>query len=121
VRAENGFSASYRLLKSTDFQKLSFRGKTLKTPAFKIQILANKLVHPRLGVTISKRTSKKANIRNFIKRQIRESFRKNKHLLPPVDVVFIANSSAVALNRKELSMESCRLLRVISDTYNKKI
>ncbi len=121
MRAENGFSASYRILKSKDFQKLSFQGKTLRTPGFKIQILANKLVHPRIGVTVSKRASKKANIRNFIKRQIRESFRKNKHLLPPVDIVFIANSSAVALKKKELGMESCRLLKLISETHDTKI
>ena len=82
VKAENGFSASYRILKSKDFLKLSFQGKTLRTPALKVQILANKLHHPRLGVTVSKHASKKACIRNSIKRQIRENFRKNKHLLP---------------------------------------
>ena len=119
MKAENGFSASYRILKSTDFQNLSFQGKTLRTPAFKIQILPNELVHPRLGVTVSKYVSKKANIRNFIKRQIRENFRKNKHLLPSIDVVFVANTSTITLNRKELSLESRRLFKLISETYNK--
>jgi len=119
VKVENGFSASYRILKSKDFLKLSFQGKTLKTPAFKVQILANKLDHPRLGVTVSKHASKKACIRNSIKRQIRENFRKNKHLLPPVDIIFIANALTAALKRKQLSLEGRRLFKVICKTYNK--
>tara|TARA_B000000441_G_C21399048_1_gene153720 strand:- start:89 stop:454 length:366 start_codon:yes stop_codon:yes gene_type:complete len=119
VKAENGFSASYRILKSRDFLKLSFQGKTLRTPAFKVRILANKLGHPRLGVTVSKHASKKACIRNSIKRQIRENFRKNKDLLPPIDVIFIANALTATLERKQLSLESRRLFKVICKTYNK--
>jgi ribonuclease P protein component len=120
VKAENGFSASYRILKSKDFLKLSLQGKTLRTPALKVQILANKFHHPRLGVTVSKHASKKACIRNSIKRQIRENFRKNKHLLPPIDVIFIANASTAALKRKQLSLESRRLFKKICKTHNKK-
>ena len=119
MKAESGFSASYRILKSKDFQKLSFRGKALRTPALKVQILENKLDHPRLGITVSKHASKKANIRNSIKRQIRENFRRNKRFLPPVDVVFIANASTVELKRKQLSVETSRLFKVICETYNK--
>ena len=120
MTADNGFSANYRILKSADFLKLSRQGKTLRAPAFKIQILANNLKHPRLGITVSRHASKKAKVRNTIKRQVREDFRLRKHHLPSLDLVFIANTSTGMLSRKELSLESGRLFEMISETYRKK-
>ncbi len=121
MTADNGFSANYRILKSADFLKLSRHGKTLRAPAFKIQILANNLNHPRLGITVSRHASKRASVRNTIKRKVREGFRLRKHHLPSVDLVFIANASTGMLGRKELSLESSRVFELISETYSKKI
>lgn len=41
----------------------------------------------RLGLVVSKKTAKRANRRNYMKRVIRDWFRRNKHALPPHDFV----------------------------------
>lgn len=50
----------------------------------------------RLGVTVSRKVSPRAVIRNRIKRQIRESFRhiQDRNGLPPLDLVVIAKPAA---------------------------
>lgn len=44
--------------------------------------------HPRLGLVIAKRLAKEAVLRNLIKRQIREGFRKHSEHLFAKDYVF---------------------------------
>ena len=102
MKSFNGFPGSYRLLKTTDFQRLSEKGRALRGTGFRVRFLGNDYCHPRLGVTVSKRVSRKASVRNFIKRQVRETFRERKHHLPAVDIVFIANVSSTALSGKEI-------------------
>lgn len=41
----------------------------------------------RLGLVVSKKAAKRANRRNYMKRVIRDWFRRHKHLLPPHDFV----------------------------------
>ncbi len=102
MKSYNGFPGSYRLLKTTDFQRLSDKGRAIRGIGFRVRFLANDYCHPRLGVTVSRRVSKKASVRNFIKRQVREKFRERKQHLPAVDIVFIANVSATTLSGKEI-------------------
>ena len=42
---------------------------------------------PRLGLVVSKKVAKLAVHRNYMRRVLREMFRKNKHLLPSFDLV----------------------------------
>jgi len=48
----------------------------------------------RLGMAVSRRVSLRAVERNRIKRQIRESFRRRRAQLPPVDILVIAHRDA---------------------------
>lgn len=57
----------------------------------------NELGHARLGLAISKRVSKRAVERNRIKRLLRESFRRVRHQLPPVDLMVMARQQAAGL------------------------
>lgn len=41
----------------------------------------------RLGLVVSKKVAKRANRRNYMKRVIRDWFRRYKHILPPYDFV----------------------------------
>lgn len=48
----------------------------------------------RVGVVVSRKVSHKAVARNRIKRQIRESFRRNRRVLAGLDLVVIARPAA---------------------------
>jgi len=56
----------------------------------------------RLGVTVARRVSTKAVLRNRIKRQIRESFRRNQNQLAGLSVVVTANPPANGRNNAQL-------------------
>jgi ribonuclease P protein component len=62
----------------------------------------NGLGHARLGLAISKRVSKRAVERNRIKRLLRESFRRVRHQLPPVDLMVMAREQAADVPGPEL-------------------
>lgn len=57
---------------------------------------------PRLGLAVSRKVSKRAVVRNRIKRIVRESFRLRRGSLPAVDVLVIARSSAAVIDRVAL-------------------
>lgn len=48
----------------------------------------------RLGLAVSRKVSKRAVVRNQIKRIVRESFRLRRETLPAMDVLVIAQPSA---------------------------
>lgn len=59
---------------------------------FGVYVANNGLDHARIGLVVSKKVSKKAVIRNRIKRQIREAFRQQQQTLGAVDYVVVAKS-----------------------------
>lgn len=65
----------------------------------------NDLGHARLGLAISKRVSKRAVERNRIKRLLRESFRRVRHQLPPVDLMVMAREQAAGVPGSQLLVE----------------
>jgi ribonuclease P protein component len=71
----------------------------------------NGLGHARLGLAISKRASKHAVERNRLKRLLRESFRRIRDQLPPVDVVVMARDVAAGVPGAELLAEADVLWR----------
>jgi ribonuclease P protein component len=65
-----------------------FSGRqVLRGANFVLHFLANDLAGPRLGLVIPKKQARTAVLRNAIKRQARELFRKGGSRLPAVDVV----------------------------------
>ena len=65
----------------------------------------NELGHARLGLAVSKRVSKRAVERNRIKRLLRESFRRIRSQLPPLDVMVMAREQAAGVPGPELLAE----------------
>jgi len=59
----------------------------------------------RLGLAISKRVSRRAVERNRIKRLVRESFRRMRMQLPPMDVMVMARQEAVSQSGPDLLAE----------------
>lgn len=59
-------------------------------------------IEARLGITVSKKVSRRAVDRNQIKRHLRDSFRKYRHELPAMDFVVIARRDAVGAGSADL-------------------
>lgn len=84
-----------RLLKSHEFRHFVQYGKKVSDKSFLLSAKPNQYDHPRLGIVVSKKCSKKAVERNRIKRVIRESFRYHQHLLGGFDFLFIAKKPII--------------------------
>ena len=62
----------------------------------------NMVAGARLGIAIGRRVSPRATDRNFIKRLIRENFRRRAASLPAIDVVFVVRTAAATTSRHDL-------------------
>lgn len=85
-----GFDKTQRLLKPAQFKLVFEKRQSAHNDFFGIYAAKNSLNHSRLGLVVSKKVSKKAVIRNRIKRQIREVFRRQQKHLGSFDFVVIA-------------------------------
>lgn len=65
------FPRDQRLRYKRDIVAVLKRGRIFRNSFFMVRVLANRLPHPRTTVVISTAVSKRANIRNKIKRQLR--------------------------------------------------
>lgn len=88
------FSKQVRLLKPDEFQIVYKQGLWTANR----ELVANFKRHDneslsRLGVTVSKKVSKRAVDRNRIKRQFREWFRQNPHTRHGLDLIITAKPS----------------------------
>lgn len=81
------FGKRHRLLKTGDFSSV-FALRCQKNRAW-LQVFraANDVGHARLGLVVGKKTAKRANRRNYMKRVLREWFRCHQHDLPAEDFV----------------------------------
>lgn len=70
----------------------------------------NGLAEARLGVVVAKRLAKRANVRNLVKRIVREQFRRNRATLPAVDIVMRLHAPVSTATRRELNEDVLRLL-----------
>ncbi|WP_253354089.1 ribonuclease P protein component [Neisseria perflava] len=85
---DNRFGKQYRLLKTDEFSSVfAYRNRKSRDLLQVSQSGDNGLGHPRLGLVVGKKTAKRANRRNYIKRVIRDWFRCHKAELPPHDYV----------------------------------
>jgi len=107
------FDKSSRLLNSADFGHVFTCGSRKHGKYFLVVCCVNTLGYARLGIAVSRKVSKKAVVRNRIKRQIRESFRLNKELLSGMDCVVVAKFSAATISQP--------ILRSSIDTHWRKI
>ena len=100
-----GLPREARLRSAGDFAALRHTSGRLGGRCFSVRYRVNELGHPRMGLAISKRVSKRAVDRNRIKRLVRESFRRARLDLPPVDLMVMAREQACGLPGPELLAE----------------
>lgn len=98
------FQAEFRVKSRKDFLRVQQGGK--KTRSYHFLLCASSSKTPRLGITVTTKVHKRANVRNRIKRQIREFFRKRKsYFILSQDVVIIAMQGAAELENAEIRKE----------------
>ena len=106
------FPRRAHLRASAEFQAVFSGGTRFSGPLFRLQVLpvAGDQASARLGMTVSKRVDKRAVGRNRIRRQVREAFRLQRHLLPPGDYVFQARPEATQVDNPGLRHALLKLL-----------
>lgn len=102
-RARFGLGAEKRLASKADFERLLREGSKRSRMGFTFFVAARDKGPPRLGILISRKHAAKSNVRNRIKRCIREAFRLEQSALGAIDVLvrppYGAKPGASMLNR----------------------
>lgn len=110
-KRDQSFSKQYRLRKSNDFKRVFSRGKRIATPYFVLYLLPNRLAFSRLGIQVKAKLGT-ATKRNYMKRIVREIFRKLKsELVQSVDIILIAEKPLRELRYQELEAELRKALQ----------
>ncbi len=98
-----------RLTKSTEIQKILREGKGIKRSSLLLKIRElPALSPPRFAVVVGRKVSKKATIRNRIKRQIREALRHELGNIKGVSCVVMALPGSAILGFRDIR-EALRL------------
>ena len=96
------FPPDNRLLKPADYQAVFKKRQSAHNACFGVYVCANAYHHARLGLVVSKKVSKKAVVRNRIKRQVREAFRQRKSQLGARDYVVVAKAPLATLEKSAI-------------------
>ena len=101
-----------RLRKSSDFQRVRQQGRSVSSRLLILAWTSNDKDCARVGFVISKRISKHAVTRNYIKRLLSEAIRPVLADLPVgLDIVFSARSQIVGADLSILRQDIITLLR----------
>jgi len=82
-----GFGRARRLLRSEEFAGVLRRGRRVSGPNFQVIALPNGKNAARLGLIMAKKAEPLAVRRNYFKRLVRESFRRQLQDIGALDVV----------------------------------
>jgi ribonuclease P protein component len=96
------FPRAARMRKPGDFARLRQSSRRIGSRYFSAEYRLTEDTAPRLGLAVSRRASKLAVQRNRLKRLVRESFRRNRAALAPLDILVIARSAAVQVAGADL-------------------
>lgn len=108
--ASERFPQTARLRKRPEFLKLSRTGSKFQSANFVVISQANDGADSRLGITVSGKVGNSV-VRNRIKRQVRECFRRHRGNWPSfADVLVIARNSAATLANALIAKELKRAL-----------
>jgi ribonuclease P protein component len=103
-----------RLLRPGDFAALRAAAERISSRHFRAEYRASPTDGTRLGMAVSRRVSKRAVVRNRIRRVTREYFRVHRATLPKFDVLLIARTSAAEQTNDALRADLEMLWRKLS-------
>lgn len=98
-----------RLSAQRDFARVFRKGVSVSTPFFYVRLLPSPLSNLRVGVVVSNKISKKATIRNRIKRRLRAaSYEERGRIGIPADIVIISKPSIVDATYEQIHSQIVR-------------
>jgi ribonuclease P protein component len=101
-----------RLRKNTEFQRVRQQGRSIMSPLLILAWMPNDVAKIRVGFVVSKRVSKRAVDRNYIKRLLSEAMRAFLPRLPSgFDIVVSARQKANTADLRTLEQDMLTLLR----------
>lgn len=101
----NKFGPERRIKKRTRFLEIQSKGRKIGSKNFILLFIKTEVDKPsRLGVTVSKKVSKSAVVRNKLRRRVKEIFRL-EGLKTGLDLVVIAHQGALELNYEQIREE----------------
>jgi ribonuclease P protein component len=95
----NEFGRSRKMTEGDDFKSTIIKGNKLNFSTFSLYCCPNNAGKARLGISVSRKVSKKAVIRNALKRIVRETFRTRAGQLKAVDCFFKVRPTKYVPNR----------------------
>lgn len=108
--AGQGFPGACRLRKTDEYSSVFAFRRALKGKYLMLHYRPSDLPEARLGVVVAKRLAKRANVRNLVKRIVREQFRIRRAALPTVDIVMRLHAPVNTATRRMLNEDVVRLL-----------
>ncbi len=98
---EGKFSRRNRLFKPDEFRRVFDAGERSSDRYFVVFARSNGLAYARLGLAISKKSTRRSVDRNRLKRLVRESFRFHQFLLAGLDLVVLKRQGNLMLENSE--------------------
>ncbi len=113
--SDHRFPHAARLPDRAAFAAVFADGTPLRSRSHTLLVRPNGLGRARLGLVVGKKKLRRAVDRNRVRRIVRESFRRWRPCLPPLDIVFIASPMIARIDnaalRAELEQQWRRLRR----------
>jgi ribonuclease P protein component len=101
-----------RLRKNTDFQRVRQQGRKTASRLLVLMCTPNNLATVRVGFVVSKRISKQAVERNYIKRLLSEAMRPHLADIPAGwDIIISVKQAIIDIPLSALVQDLCVLLR----------
>jgi len=85
----------YSISKKKDFENIFTNGKSFFTKIIGAKYIKNDLATPRFAIVISTKISKKATVRNKIKRRIKEILHLNMQKIKNCDIIILTRNSII--------------------------
>lgn len=99
------FPSELRLLKADDFSSVFNFRKRISGPTLVIHYRNNSYQYARLGLVVSKKIAKLSVDRNYMRRVLRDLFRRNKSNFNCLDLVIRPQKPFSAKNYNEIELE----------------
>jgi len=109
--ADQGLRSAHRLHKTDEYSSVFAFRRALRGRFYMLHYRPNGLDTARLGVVVAKKLAKRANARNLVKRIARECFRRNRVVLPAVDMVVRLHAPVAPATRAELNQDLLALFQ----------
>ena len=108
---DSRFPRSARVRARAEFDQVFKSGKRVATPLMALHWLHD--AQPaRLGLAVSRKVDARAVGRNRIKRNLRETFRQQRHVLVPGAYVVVARAACAQADARTLREGLCALLKL---------